>query len=177
MKPNMKRMRAARIAGCLAALLLLAACSEAVKEIVAQEPDANTVCSLDGMTLVDFPGPKAQIQYAEGKPEFFCDLMEFFSALQAAEQQRGTAALFVQDMGKTDWERPSGNWIDARTALYVVGSKKAGSMGATFGSFSNMRDAQAFSKAEGGMIVRFEQVTTVMLTMDSSSGHGTSLPH
>src|ERR1035437_7434566 len=64
---------------CIATLLLLGACSQTLQQVVAQEPTADTACALDGMLLKDYPGPKAQIQYVEGKPDFYCDLMELFS--------------------------------------------------------------------------------------------------
>lgn len=171
MKTNFK------LAAWLAAAVLLSACSKQVASALAQEPGSDTACSLDGMVLSDFPGPKAQIVYAEGKPDFFCDVMELFAALREPQQKRGAAALFVQDMGETSWETPSGHWIDARTALFVVGSKKAGSMGPTFGTFSSMDAAQAFVQAEGGKIVRFDQVTPAMLTMDSAAGHDNAMGH
>jgi len=177
MKPNMRHARAASIAGCLALLLLVGGCGKAVSEALAQEPDSNTACSLDGMMLLDFPGPKAQIRYAEGAPDFFCDLMELFAALQAQEQKRGAFTAFVQDMGETSWDQPRGNWIDAKSALYVVGSKKAGSMGPTFGSFSRIEDAQEFSKTEGGKVLRFEQITPAMLAIDSGAAHDGALSH
>jgi copper chaperone NosL len=146
----------------LALVVLLGACSQAVPKVVAEEPTSDTTCVLDGMLLKDYPGPKAQIHYVEGKPEFFCDLMELFTVTLLPEQKRAVAAMFVQDMGKTDWDHPSANWIDAKTAIYVVGSKKTGSMGPTFGSFSSMQDAEAFVKKEGGRIMRFEQITPEM---------------
>jgi copper chaperone NosL len=68
---------------CLVALLL-AACTPATPHLAAQEPNADTACSLDGMMLRDFPGPKAQIQYAEGAPDYFCDVMELFALVLAA---------------------------------------------------------------------------------------------
>lgn len=159
-----------KLAGYCAALLL-AGCTNSAGPATAVEPGPDTACSLDGMMLADFPGPKAQIVYSEGPPEFFCDLMELFGALHEPEQKRGVAALFVQDMGKTSWDRPVGNWIDARAALYVVGSRKQGSMGSTFASFSSREDADAFVRAEGGRVVKFGQVTPDMLMMDSAAGN------
>jgi copper chaperone NosL len=165
----------ARLA-CIASMLLLAACSQAIKQAVAQEPDADTACALDGMVLKDFPGPKAQIQYMEGKPDFYCDLMELFAVVLAPEQKRRVAGLFVQDMGKADWAHPQGHWIAAKSALYVVGSRKAGSMGPAFASFSNALDAAAFAKTEGGKIVPFDQVTPGMLKSGSGAAHGMAMP-
>ncbi|OWW21452.1 nitrous oxide reductase accessory protein NosL [Noviherbaspirillum denitrificans] len=153
----------------IALVALLAACGKEAAQLAAVEPDQGTACALDGMVLKDYPGPKAQIHYKEGAPEFFCDLVELFSMVLAPEQKRPVAGIFVQDMGKTDWAQPSGHWVDAKLAYYVVGSKKTGSMGPTFGSFSSLPDAEAFVAREGGTVKRFEQMT---LDMVSQPGKG-----
>ena len=171
------RVRAGRMAVYACALLLLAACSRNIVPTAAVEPGDDTACALDGMLLNDFPGPKAQILYAEGKPDFFCDLMDLFATLLMPEQKRRVAALYVQDMGKTGWEHPQGNWIDAKTAVYVTGSKKAGPMGPTLGSFSTMQDAQAFIAREGGSIVRFDQITPALVTKGMHAAHDMTMPH
>lgn len=147
----------------LAAMLLLAACSQAARTAAAQEPAADTACALDGMVLKDFPGSKAQVQYVEGKPDYYCDLMELFAVMLAPENKRQVAGVFVQDMGKTDWANPSGHWIAAKDALYVVGSRKQGSMGPTFGAFSSAQDAAAFVQKEGGQVLPYNQITAAML--------------
>ena len=165
-----------RLAG-IAAVLLLAACSQALPRVLAQEPSDDTACTLDGMVLKDYPGPKAQIQYAEGKPDFFCDLMELFTVMLAPQQKRRVAGLFVQDMGKADWDHPKGNWIDAKEAIYVVGGKKRGSMGPTFGSFSSVQDAAAFAKKEGGQIVAYDQITPAMVNLHGTSAHDGKMSH
>lgn len=166
-----------KLAGGFALCIALAACNQATPKVVALEPTSETACELDGMILKDYPGPKAQIHYAEGKPEFFCDMMELFMMVLAPEQKRLITAVFVQDMGKTSWEHPAGNWIDAKSAIYVVGSKKLGSMGPTFGSFSSMQDAEAFVQKEGGKILRFEQITQDMLNRKGNAAHDTTMSH
>jgi copper chaperone NosL len=178
-KPMMIKPRrlSAKLAAGLVLLALLAACSHAGPAAVAQEPGNDTACALDGMFLKDFPGPKAQIHYAEGKPDFFCDLLEMFSTLLTPEQKRQVTAAFVQDMGKTDWDHPSGNWINAKTAFYVVGSKKRGSMGPTFGSFSSMQAAEKFAQTEGGKVLRFEQITPDMADLSGGVVHDTTMSH
>jgi copper chaperone NosL len=159
--PHLPLLRIGTTAG-IAAMLVLAACSQAVKQAGAQEPGLDTACALDGMVLKDFPGPKAQIQYAEGKPDFYCDLMELFAVVVAPERKRAIGAMFVQDMGKTDWAHPDGHWIAAKTALYVVGSRKTGSMGPAIASFASASEAAGFVAAEGGKVVAFDQVTPAM---------------
>lgn len=165
-----------KLVGVLGLCILLPACNQAgTKTALALEPTSETACELDGMILKDYPGPKAQIHYAEGKPEFFCDLMELFSMLLMPEQKRSVTGVFVQDMGKTTWKSPEGNWIDAKSAFYVAGSKKMGSMGATFGSFASMQDAEAFVKKEGGKILRFEEVTLDTLNKGGDATHDTGM--
>lgn len=154
---RLHRIACRQFAG-LAVLAVLGACSQTPHKALPSEPADDTACVLDGMVLKDFPGPKAQIHYTEGKPDFFCNLTELFDVVRASESKRAIAALFVQDMGKADWDHPQANWIDARTAIYVVGSRKHGSMGPTFGAFANVRDAEAFAAREGGKLLRFEQV-------------------
>lgn len=126
----------------------------------------DTPCSLDGMTLADYPGPKAQIVYDKGAPDFFCDTIELFSVVLKPEQRRHALAIYVQDMAQAAWDDPQGHWIDARTAFYVVGSKRHGSMGGTFASFGTEKDAAAFAGREGGKVYRFDQITPQMAELD-----------
>lgn len=111
---------------------VLTGCSDEAVQAQALAPveiDRATSCELDGMLLIDYAGPKAQIHYAgQEKPSFFCDTVELFNTLLAGEQVRAVRMVYVQDMGKADWEHPEGHWIDAKTAIYVVGSKRHGSM-------------------------------------------------
>jgi copper chaperone NosL len=151
----------------LSAAAVVGGCAQ--EEPVAATPieiDRSTTCSLDGMNLMDYPGPKAQIQYDHGGPDFFCDTVEMFSIYLRPEQQRRVRALFVQDMARADWNNPVDHWIDARTAFYVVGSKRRGSMGPTLASFASEADARSFAAREGGKVYRFDQITPDMVVLD-----------
>jgi len=161
----MKKTSAIRHAMPLVLALTLAACHQQAAPVAPQEIDARTSCSLDGMTLADFPGPKGQILYATGKPDFFCDTFEMFSIYLQPEQKKRITGIFTQDMGKTDWEKPQGHWIDARQAYYVLGSKKTGSMGPTLAAFASQQDAEAFAGQFGGKMLRFDQVTLDMVNL------------
>ncbi len=155
------------LACALGATSLLGACSKSqVAAAQAIEPGRDVVCSLDGMTLADYPGPKAQIIYESGEPDFFCDTVELFSIFLKPEQQRPVRAVFVQDMGAADWNAPVGHWIDAKAAFYVAGSKARGSMGPTLASFAREADARDFMAKQGGQVVRFDQVTPAMVVLD-----------
>lgn len=159
-----------------AAASLLAACGRGDGNgklgVTAVEIDNSTSCALDGMLLADYPGPKAQVHY-EGvaEPDWFCDTVEMFSITLNPEQARRVAALYVQDMGKADWDQPRGHWIDARSATYVHGSKRHGSMGPTIASFSSEADAKTFTEAWGGKILRFADITPDMVTLDGGALH------
>jgi copper chaperone NosL len=161
MKPNRLRWSAL-------AVLVLAACTHSTTSLPAIDPSDEAACALDGMLLRDFPGPKAQIRYADGKTDYFCDVMELLSEMLAPEQHRATSSFYVQDMGKADWQHPKGHWIPARDAFYVAGSKAQGSMGQTIASFALQADADAFAQRQGGQVLRFGQITLSML--NSSSG-------
>jgi len=163
-----------RVCGAwLFAATIIAACGQqAAQNAAPVEITQGTACSLDGMTLADYPGPKAQILYAgQDKPDYFCDLMELFDAALKPEQARKVLAMYVQDMGKTSWEEPRGQWIDAKTAFYVVGSKKMGSMGPTFASFSNEADAKKFAAENGGKVYKFGEITPEMTALDGGALH------
>jgi copper chaperone NosL len=147
-----------------ALILALAGCTQVVAT-QAIEPTEGATCSLDDMLLADFPGPKGQIVYDRGEPEFFCDTVELLSAILQPEQQRRVAGVFTQDMAKAAWDKPRGQWIDAKSAFYVIGSRKTGSMGPTLGSFRSEGDAQAFAQANGGKVLRFADITPAMVSL------------
>lgn len=168
-----------RVAIGAAFLLVLAGCSkeDAGKGGVAPHEIAHgTSCTLDGMLLADYPGPKAQIHYAgRAEPDFFCDTVEMFNIYTNPEQVRAVRAVYVQDMGKTDWDHPLGEWIDARTAFYVVGSKRHGAMGPTIASFAERKAAEVFAQEHGGKVHPFAEVTADMAVLDGGALHDSTM--
>jgi copper chaperone NosL len=166
--PSSPRSSRLPVAWVLATVLGLTACHQGGQvDRTATDFTRDTVCSLDGMTLSDFPGPKAQI-FFEGKaaPDFFCDTLEMFATYLKPEQRPLIKALYVQDMAKADWTEPHGHWIDARQAFYVARSKRTGSMGSTLVSFATEADAKTFVAGFGGKVFRFDQVTPEMASLD-----------
>lgn len=165
--------------GLAAFTTLLAACGEKAGEappLAPVEIDRATSCELDGMLLADYPGPKAQVRFAgQDKPSFFCDTVELFATLLAGEQVRAAQAVYVQDMGQADWNAPKGHWIDAKTAVYVVGGKRHGSMGPTIGSFAQEADAKKFAGEYGGKVLRFAEITPAMVDLSGGALHDTRM--
>lgn len=150
----------------------LSACDKAPEAaaLAPVEIDRSTSCELDGMLLADYPGPKAQVHYAgQAKPTYFCDTVELFNTLLAGEQVRVAKVIYVQDMGQTEWEHPSGHWIDAKTAVYVLGSKRHGSMGPTIASFSQQADAAKFAAEYGGKVLGFADIKPDMVDLSGGA--------
>lgn len=160
------------------ATILLGACgpSETSAPVVPVEISQGTSCALDGMLLADYPGPKAQIHYAgKTEPDYFCDTMEMFHIYLNPEQVRAVRALFVQDMGKADWENPRGHWIDARQAYYVHGSSMRGAMGPTLASFAEKTYAEKFAARYGGKVHAFADITPDMVVLDGGALHDSNM--
>lgn len=155
------------LAPLLAALLLIG-CSGA-ETVSPAAVTKDTTCALDGMLLQDFAGPKGQIVYEHGERDFFCDTKEMFSLLLRPEQKKRVVAVFTQDMAKADWKHPEGHWIDAKTAFYVIGSRREGSMGLTIGAFATEKDAQAFASQYGGQVMPFDRISLSMVDLCGDS--------
>lgn len=150
--------------------------SNAVKTLTPVEIDTHTTCDLDGMLLSDYSGPKAQIFYTgHDSPTFFCDTVELFHTLLAPEQVKAIAAVYVQDMGKADWEQPRANWFDAKTGFYVLGSKRHGSMGPTIASFAQEVDAKKFASEWGGKLLRYAEIKADMVDLSGGALHDTRM--
>lgn len=168
---------AALLAWLLAAVMALSACDQ--KQDLAAVPleiDRSTSCELDGMLLADYPGPKGQIHYGgQERPAFFCDTLELLNTLIAGEQVRPVRGAWVQDMARADWEQPQGAWIDARTAFYVLGSKRHGSMGPTAASFAQEADARQFVEQHGGKVLKFDEVKADMVDLTGGALHDTRM--
>lgn len=146
-------------------------CNKQPATATPHELTSGDSCSLDGMSLLDFPGPKAQIHYANGETELFCDTTEMFSIYLQPEQQKRVTGIFTQDMGKTSWEEPRSNWVDARHMFFVLGSKRHGAMGPTIPGFATQQDADAFAQQFGGKVYQFDQVTMEMVDLSGGVVH------
>ncbi|MEH0164761.1 nitrous oxide reductase accessory protein NosL [Paucibacter sp. JuS9] len=176
-KHNQGRRRL--LCGCAGlAALGLAACGR--KDDTAstgpQDFDAQASCSLDGMLLAEYPGPKGQLRYAdEAQTQWFCDTVELLSTLLRPEQVRALQSAHVQDMALADWEQPRGHWIDARSAFYVLGSKRRGSMGPTAASFAQETAAKSFAQQWGGQVLRYAELKPELVDLSGGALHDTRM--
>jgi copper chaperone NosL len=78
------------------------------------------------------------------------------------EQSHEILALWVNDMGAPEatWAVPGPtNWINAEQAIYVVGSRIIGGMGAPeIVPFLDGQKATSFAQANGGQVMRLAEI-------------------
>jgi copper chaperone NosL len=142
----------------LAVGLALTACREE-RTAAPPAPVAMTAEALGHycqMNLTEHPGPKAQV-HLEGLPAplFFSQVRDAIAYERMPEQSHAIRAIYVTDMAAApSWQSPGiDNWVAADKALFVVGSKVAGGMGAQeLVPFTTRAAAQAFVANNGGEI-------------------------
>jgi copper chaperone NosL len=150
----------------LAALLGLAACGE--EETAAAPPPPVTltrdaVGHFCGMTLAEHSGPKGQalLRGREGQPVWFSSARDAIAFTHLAEAPKTIRAIYVSDMAKAEsWDDPgASNWVEARQAVFVLGSSRRGGMGADEAvPFSDRGAAERFAAAHGGRVLAFAEV-------------------
>lgn len=153
----------------LALLLALGACTkEVAQDTTPQEMTAETLGHYCQMNLLEHPGPKAQV-HLKGMPAplFFSQVRDAIAYMRAPEQVAPILAVYVNDMGRdgATWDKPGdGNWVDAKTAFFVVGSGREGGMGAPETvPFATSAKAEAFAKTEGGKVLELTAITDDMV--------------
>ncbi len=134
-----------------------------------------------GMNLLEHPGPKGQIITASRMdPFWFTSVRDTVAFTLMPDQPRDIRAIYVSDMARApSWEDPGGtNWIDARTAFFVIESRKQGGMGAAEAvPFGNRDAAAAFAEANGGRVVTFAQIPGAYVLGSDAAGDQTEHDH
>lgn len=157
-------IRAALFAA-LAGALALAGCKESRTAAAPPPPHeltAGTVGHYCGMDLLEHAGPKGQIILASRpEPVWFSSARDAFSFTMLPEEPKDIRAIYVSDMARApSWEEPGvANWVEAHRAVFVIGSRKKGGMGADETvPFSDRAAADRFAAANGGRVVAFTEV-------------------
>lgn len=166
------------------ALLALTACreDEAAAPPTPVSMTADAVGHYCQMTVLDHPGPKAQIHLAGlPAPIFFSQVRDAVAYLRLPEQSHAVRAVFVSDMAAaTGWENPGpDNWIAADSATYVVGSDRTGGMGAPeLVPFSTPEAARAFAAQYGGTLMSLDRIpdNAVLAPVDQTALPGGHAP-
>lgn len=155
----------AAISAVLAAGLALAGCKEQKAAEAPPPPRELTQVAMGhycGMNVLEHSGPKGQIILASRlQPVWFSSARDTLSFTMLPEEAKDIRAIYVSDMGKApSWEEPGpANWIDARKASFVIGSRMKGGMGADEAvPFSDRSAAEKFASENGGRVVAFPEV-------------------
>ena len=143
--------------------VVAASCSQGPTQHTTPAPreiSADSVGHFCGMLLVEHPGPKGQILLSgQAEPVWFASAIETFAFTMLDEEPKNIAAIYVTDMGRArSWDKPGpGIWIDAKKAVYVIGGRVQGGMGANEAvPFADPRQADQFAAQNGGRVVHFE---------------------
>lgn len=126
------------------------------------------ICACDGMILINYNGPKAQILWKDGSRSFYCEVKEaFYDYLDSIKSKR-IKAFFVQDFSYLDWGSYIDKWILAKEVVYVIDSSKDGAMGITYVPFSKLDYANKFFLLYGGKMVKFDEIDLNILSISSA---------
>lgn len=153
-----------KIARLAALALALSACNE-VKMAEAPPPHELSTSAIGhycGMNVLEHSGPKAQIILASRtEPIWFSSARDAFSFTMLPEEPKDIRAIYVSDMAKApSWEEPGAtNWVEAKQAFYVIGSRvKSGMDADETVPFSDRRAADLFAAENGGRVMTFAEV-------------------
>ena len=160
-----------------ALLVALTACHKETTEIPApHKMTAEAIGHYCGMNLFEHPGPKGQIFAASLiEPVWFSSVRDTIAFTMLPDEPKDIQAIYVSDMGKAaSWDKPGAdNWVEARKALFVIGSQLKGGMGSDEAvPFSDRAAAEKFVGKNGGHIVTFDQVPREYVLASDSAKEG-----
>ena len=146
-------------------LMPLTGCKEDEAAVPPPSPQTITADAIGhycGMNMLDHPGPKGQIILASQKEAvWFSSARDAISFTLLPEEPKDIRAIYVSDMAKApNWEEPgTTNWVDAKQASFVIGSRRQGGMGGEEAvPFSDKAAADKFVAENGGRVVAFSEV-------------------
>ena len=157
---------------CLAISMALYNTTQASTDVTPQVIPDDVKCGKCGMFPAHYPQWQTQIIFKDGSMTPFdgCKCMfGFMNNMQkfdTAHTKDDIAAIFVRDFN-------TGDWLDAKTAHFVIGSDAMGPMGKELIPFKDEQSAEAFQKEHGGDMAAFDAITmeTLKPLMGKMNGH------
>ena len=165
--------QAARLFAILFTLFHLAGPARADDGPAPQPISKGERCPVCGMYPANYPKWHAQVVFKDGSHASFDSAADMFRFLHdmarydKKHQSKDVARIYVPSFSR-------GDWLDARQARFVAGSRVNGPMGADLPAFASAAEAAEFAKKNGGKVLEFGQVTPGAIDGggESSSGHG-----
>lgn len=128
-----------------------------IKEGKIVEPvDNKDLCPVCQMYPARYPKNRCQLIDTEKAIHHFCSTQCLFAFLK---DPKPFVNKDVKPMMIWVTDYPSGSWISAKTAYYVVGSKVQGPMGYEALAFDKNADALSLTRQEGGNVFMFPEVS------------------
>jgi copper chaperone NosL len=158
-------MRKIVLLTAFAGALVLSGCNDQKTAESLPPPHEMTALAIGhycGMNVLEHTGPKGQIILASRKePVWFSSARDAISFTMLPEEPKDIRAIYVSDMAKApNWDQPgTTNWVDAKQASFVIGSRMKGGMGGDEAvPFSDRSAAEKFAAENGGRVVAFVEV-------------------
>jgi copper chaperone NosL len=157
-------MKLLAAAGIMIGALTLGACTEQKSSEAppAHELTTSAIGHYCGMNVLEHTGPKGQIILASRpEPVWFSSARDAVSFTMLPEEPKDIRAVYVSDMARApSWEEPGAmNWVDAKQASFVIGSRMKGGMGAPEAvPFSDRAVAEKFAAENGGQVVSLSEI-------------------
>ena len=125
-------------------------------------PGPTDTCPACGMFVAPYPYWIATVLFADGHADHFDGAKDMFKYLHdMPKYARGRTAAQIKAIGVTGYYAP--DRIDARAAVYVVGSDVLGPMGHEFVPLADEAEAVEFSKDHGGKrTLRFAEASAAL---------------
>jgi len=175
-------MKRLTFACALIAAFALTACND--KQAAAPPPPvkltAEAIGRYCGMNLLEHSGPKGQIFAASLiEPVWFSSARDAIAFTMLPDEPKDIQAIYVSDMAKAaSWDNPGAdNWVEARKAVFVIGSRIKSGMGSDEAvPFSDRNAAERFVAENGGRIVAFADVPRDYVLSSAEDGAAAAEP-
>jgi len=139
----------------IAAFLAVASLGQA-KPIAKVGPKSR--CAVCGMFVAKYPGWVCQIQFKDGKSNFFDGVKDAMAFYFNPKEFGGSSQQDITELWAQDYYTLQ--WIDLKKAFFVVGSDVYGPMGHELVPFASNKAATSFMKDHHGKkIMAFGEIT------------------
>lgn len=161
-RPAILRAATGRLGSAILALMIAVSAAGA-GEPAAPHPGKHDKCPVCGMFVYRFPDFVASIRYPGGATVFFDGAKDMFKYLfDLSRYAPGRTVDHATAITVTEYYDMQP--IDARSAVFVVGSDVLGPMGNELIPFRSRADADLFTRDhQGRMVLTFGQVTPAVI--------------
>ena len=123
---------------------------------IVEPVDNKDQCPVCQMYPARYPKNRCQVTTSDKTIHHFCSTQCLFQFLKDPKRFVNKD---VEPMMIWVTDYPSGSWISAKTAYYLVGSRIQGPMGHEAFAFDKSSEALSLSRQEGGNVVTFPEVS------------------